>query len=130
MQSLSPDALVERFLAREIPPREFTHEMHVAVGWALLRRMPYPEALAAYAATIRAMAESVGAAEKFNITITAAFLALIAEHLAEDDALAWPAFIAANPALLDKSLLARWYSPERLRSPLARATFVMPEPAR
>jgi hypothetical protein len=130
MQSLDPDALVERFLAREVPPRDFTHEMHVAVGWALLRRMSYPEALAVCAATIKAMAESVGAAEKFNTTITAAFLALIAEHMAEGGARTWPDFIAANPALLDKAVITRWYSPERLSSPLARATFVMPEPTR
>lgn len=123
------DALVDRFLNLEIPNGDFTHEMHVAVGWALLRRMPYVEALAACAATIKAMAARAGAPHKFNTTITAAYLALIDCHLREMPAETWRAFIAAHPMLLDKRLLARWYPPGALQAQAARETFVMPPPA-
>jgi len=37
-------------------------------------------------------------------------------------------FIAANPDLLDKNILLRWYSKQQLDSQLARTTFVLPRP--
>jgi hypothetical protein len=128
MQDPANDTLVERFLNREIAATDFTHEMHVRVGWALLHRMPYHEALARIAATIKFMAEREGHPQKFNTTITAAFLALIAEHVAEHKEASWQDFIAANPALTDKQVLTRWYPIERLHSPAARETFLMPAP--
>jgi hypothetical protein len=123
------DALVERFLNLKIAASDFTHDLHVAVGWALLRRMHYVEALACCTATIKAMAEREGAPQKFNTTITVAYLALIDGHLRETPDATWPEFIAAHPKLMDKTLLARWYPAETLRSPEARATFVMPPPS-
>lgn len=131
MQSHEDEAFVERFLNREIAARDFTHEMHVRAGWALLNRMSYLEAVERCASTIRSMAEREGAGQKFNMTITVAFLALIAEHIAATpSAKTWPDFIAANRALLDKKLLTRWYEPERLKSAAARSGFLMPEPMR
>jgi hypothetical protein len=121
-----PHALAARFRALEIEPASFTHEMHVAVAWVLLQRKPFLEAASQCAETIRAMAVRAGAGEKFNETITVAFMALVAEHMARSKAKTWPAFIAENPELLDKKLLARWYDVERLNSPLARKSFLMP----
>jgi hypothetical protein len=37
------------------------------------------------------------------------------------------AFAADNPDLMTKSVLARWYSPERLASDAARTTFLLPD---
>jgi hypothetical protein len=121
------DALVERFLAGDIAARDFTHDMHVKVAWALLKRMPFLEALERCAATIKAMAVREGAPHKFNTTITIAYMSLIDEHMREAPYETWEAFIAANPALMDKALLGRWYGRERLHSPEARASFVMPQ---
>ena len=39
------------------------------------------------------------------------------------------AFIAQNRDLLSNDLLAKWYSPERLKSDLARSVFLMPDAA-
>jgi hypothetical protein len=39
------------------------------------------------------------------------------------------AFARANPELFAKDLLRRWYRPEQLATPLARRTFVLPDPA-
>ena len=129
MQSRDDDAFLERFMNREIPARDFTHEMHVRAGWSLLNRMSYLEALDRCASTIRFMAEREGAGQKLNTTITVAFLALMGEHIAATPgATTWREFIAANNALLDKTVLTRWYAPERLKSPAAREGFLMPEP--
>jgi hypothetical protein len=40
------------------------------------------------------------------------------------------AFLAANADLADKHVLRRWYGPERLGTPLARSTFILPDAAR
>jgi len=126
MPNPKSEARVDRFLAGMIPARDFDHAMHVEVAWALLNRYPFVEALARCTAAIKAMAERAGAADKFNLTITAAFMALIDEHRRAHPHADWTYFIAANPDLLDKKLLARWYTPERLRSAQARETFLMP----
>lgn len=128
MNNLDPDALVDRFLAGAIAAPDFKHDMHVAVAWALLKRMPYLEALTRCVATIKAMAEREGAPHKFNMTITTAFMALIDEHMRATPQATWSEFVAANPTVLDKKLLERWYAPERLRSRGARETFLMPRP--
>ena len=131
MKSRDDDAFVERFLNGEIAARDFTHEMHVRAGWSLLNRMDYLQALERCASIIRIMAEREGAAQKFNMTITVAFLALIAEHMAATPgAQTWRDFIAASGALLDKTVLKRWYAPERLKSQAAREGFLLPEPRR
>lgn len=37
-------------------------------------------------------------------------------------------FAGANPDLIDKSALKRWYRPERLAMDAARRTFLLPDP--
>jgi hypothetical protein len=55
-------------------------------------------------------------------------LALIAERGAPYTD--YGAFIAADPDVLGKAVLMRWYAPERLGDALARRTFLLPDPVR
>ena len=57
-----------------------------------------------------------------------AFLSLIAERLAGESFADFESFAAANPDLMQKSALVRWYAPERLNSDLARRAFLLPDP--
>jgi hypothetical protein len=76
---------------------------------------------------LRAMAARAGRPEALHQTTTIAFLSLIAERLALRDAPAdFTAFERANPDLMDKSVLAHWYRPERLALAAARRTFLLP----
>ncbi|MGD2134328.1 MAG: hypothetical protein PVI23_16175 [Maricaulaceae bacterium] len=118
-----------RFLAGEIRSEDFRHDAHVAIAAALLVDKPFLEAAQAYANVISHMATAAGRPEAFNLTITLAFLSVIAERLhdaPEDDL---DAFLAANPDLLDKRYLKHWYADDRLRSPTARTIFLLPEPS-
>ncbi len=101
------DALRERFERDEIAPGDFGHRQHVAAAWAMLGAYPFLEATRRYAETIRRLAERRDAAGEAD----------------------WSAFIAANSDLLERDILGRWYSPERLTSPLARRQFVLPDRA-
>lgn len=120
------DRLADRFLARKIDAAEYDHSAHIEVGWALLRRMAFLDALLAFSSGVRAMARAAGAAQKFNLTITIVFLALIDEARRKMPDATWNEFRSANPALWDRSLLSRWYDRDRLLCPEARESFVLP----
>lgn len=122
--------LTDRFESGRIAPADFGHHDHVQVAWEMLERYDFLEASTRYGQTIRRMAESVGALEKYNATITLAFMSIIAERRLHASHGGFAAFLAANPDLLEPNLLDRWYSRERLTSPLARAQFLMPDEPR
>jgi hypothetical protein len=117
-----------RFLRGELDAAAFAHRDHVRVAFEMLRRHDFPETTLHFSRALRAMAQRAGKPEAFHQTVTIAFLSLIAERLEGGE---WPdfeAFALANPDLLDKRALTRWYGPERLASEPARRTFLLPEP--
>jgi hypothetical protein len=117
-----------RFLRGEIPTGEFRHRDHVCIAFEMLKRYDFPETVLLFSRTLRAMAEKAGRPEAFHQTVTIAFLSLIAERMGSGGAAGFAAFAQANPDLLDKSVLTRWYAAERLASAAARRTFLLPEP--
>ncbi|MCH9670017.1 MAG: hypothetical protein K0U93_01085 [Gammaproteobacteria bacterium] len=122
--------LLRQFEFLGIDPDRFGHREHLQAGYEMLRKYPFLEASSRYAVAINAMATRAGAPEKFHVTVTLAFLSLIAERLELSDSSGradFDAFIAANQELLAPNLLERWYSPERLHSELARSQFVLPD---
>lgn len=119
--------LLAQFEALEISAPDFHHADHIRVAFHMLEKYEFNEASQRYASTIRAMAESVGVPEKYNLTITVAFMSVIAERVTRTDYNNIDAFLASNSDLLDKDVLSRWYTPERLSSPLARRQFLLPD---
>jgi hypothetical protein len=118
-----------RFMRVEIVPSEFPHREHVHIAFEMLKRHDFPETVLLFSRTLRAMAEKAGRPEAFHQTVTIAFLSLIAERMERAGAADFALFARANPDLLEKTLLTRWYSAERLGSAAARRTFLLPEPA-
>jgi hypothetical protein len=115
------------FLRGRIEGRDFRHADHVRVGFELLCHRNFPDALAAYSAALKGIATRAGSPGAYHETITVAFLSLIAERRAAGHHTDFEAFISDNLELMDKSILERWYEPERLLSDIARKTFVMPD---
>ena len=130
----APPATVEQELAAleagEVDPACFPHLEHVRLAFEMLRRRPLAEAAARFRKGLRIVTARAGKPEIYSETITVAFLALIAERLAERHDAEWTEFIAANPDLADKNLLHRWYDPNELRSETARRTFIPPRAGR
>lgn len=118
-----------RFVRGEIPAAAFPHREHVRMAFEMLKRHDFPETVLHYSRALRAMAEKAGKPQAFHQTVTIAFLSLIAERMERDGAADFAAFARANSDLIEKSVLARWYRPERLASAAARRTFLLPEPA-
>lgn len=126
---MSPDIteLLSRFEGNLIAPGEFGHEDHVHVAFAMLQKYEFTEACMRYARTIKSMADRAGAADKFNTTITVAFMSLISERCATQANASYDEFIVKNADLLDRNVLSPWYSKERLGSALARRQFLLPQ---
>lgn len=114
------------FEAQAIDNTTFHHAEHVEVAYGLLKRYDFIDAAAIYAKGIRSISSRAGAPEKFNLTITYAFMSLIAERMTECVHSSFERFADANPDLMSSSLLAKWYSAERLYSKSARRTFLLP----
>jgi hypothetical protein len=117
-----------RFLDGAVAARDFPHREHVRMAYAVLRRYEFTEAALRYAKALRAITGRAGRPEAFNLTVTIAFLALIAERMAAGTAADFGAFAGENADLFAKDVLARWYRAEQLASPLARRVFLMPDP--
>jgi len=117
-----------RFIRGEVDPGKFPHREHVRMGFEILHRHDFAAAAFHYCQALREMTTRVGKPEAFHQTISIAFLALIAERMEAGRYSDFAAFAAANPDLIDKSALKRWYRPERLGSEAARRTFLLPDP--
>lgn len=117
--------------AGTLAPARFDHRGHLRAGFLYLRREDFPGACVAMKRAIRAFAATLGKATLYHETLTVAYLALIAERLAEEPAeLGFDAFLARYPELLDRAYFARYYSAAELEHPEMRATFVLPRPRR
>ena len=129
MSAARDSALLIALEAGHVAPGAFTHENHVRAAHALLSGTEFFLAAHRYAAALRRLTQAAGAPEKFNATITFAFLSLMAEAMAErpagEDA---DAFLAARPEFRTARLDARW-SPERLAHPAARSIPLLPDRA-
>jgi hypothetical protein len=121
--------LMRSFERFDINPKEFGHMDHIGVAYEMLRAYEFLEASAKYSECINTIATRAGASQKFNTTITLAFLSLIAERAKATPNDTFDDFIAKNPDLLSSDVLSKWYSPERLDSDLARTVFLMPDVA-
>lgn len=120
---------LEHFVRGEIPAAAFPHREHVRMAFEMLKCHDFPETVLHYSRALRAMAAKAGKPQAFHQTVTIAFLSLIAERMQAARAADFAAFARENPDLMGKSVLARWYRPERLASEAARRTFLLPDGA-
>lgn len=121
----NPDAL-QVFLAGQQDIASFRHADHVRVAFEMLRCHSFLSSACLYSRQLKQMTASIGKPMAYNETVTIAFLAMIAERLAQRQYDTFEAFAAENPEVLEKSALTKWYSPEQLHSDIARRTFVLP----
>ena len=123
-------SMLEAFLSGKIDSCTFHHVDHVRVAYELLGDRTFPTAAQLYASALKKIARRAGNGGAYHETITFAFLSLVAERRGLSTQASFGDFAAANPDLLQKSVLLRWYTSDRLHSDLARRTFLLPDPAR
>lgn len=121
------DSLLSRFEQGDIDPQTFNHDAHLQVAFEMLSRYEFMDAYLKYASTLRAFTAGIGHPEKYNATITMAFMSLVAERRLQSGADNWEAFLASNPDLQNSNILNNWYTPQRLHSMPARELFLLPD---
>jgi hypothetical protein len=125
-----PDqAFLDALEGATLPAAEFTHRAHVRAGFLYLHRHDFPSACVAMKHAIKAYAASLGKSTLYHETLTIAYLALIAERLADEPAgIGFDAFMERYPELLSLDYFRRYYPAGELDAPETRATFVLPRP--
>ncbi|HEY9285666.1 MAG TPA: hypothetical protein VIP46_19610 [Pyrinomonadaceae bacterium] len=122
---------------RNEPPRGaddnaglFRHKEHVKLAWLYLRKYTLLEAVVKVSEALKMFATVNGAENKYNETLTWAYIFLINERMARlRDGHTWDEFFAANPELFnwDENILKTYYSEATLNSELARRVFIFPD---
>jgi hypothetical protein len=105
----------------------FGHRQHVHLTWLAVRRAGMPAAVALVGEGIRRTARYAGAPQKYHVTMSRAWVELVAHHTAEHPAPDFATFAARNPELLDKRLLSRFYRSMTLAGAPARTGWVEPD---
>lgn len=131
MTGLDDAAFLAAFRDTTLATDAFHHRDHVRMAWLYVRTQGPAEAAVRFAEDLRRFAVAKGVPGLYHATITGAYVALIAERVAATPTESWDRFAAAHPDLLTwkPGVLDRYYSADRLWSPLARALFVMPDRA-
>ena len=119
--------ITDEFEKYEFDAANFSHEHHVGVAYEMLQRHDFLTAMYRYSDVINTVATRLGAGDKFNITITLAFMSLIAERAHGQAYADAQAFIDANPDLITGNPLFEFYSKERLGCDKARRLFLLPD---
>jgi hypothetical protein len=127
---MTDDEWIALFEACGIPNTAFHHAEHVRTAFLYLSRYPPLEALERFSTSLMRFAAAHGKADRYNETITWAYLFLIRERIARSGGgKSWPEFAEANRDLLDgnENILGKYYRPETLASHLAKRLFLFPD---
>ena len=105
----------------------FGHRQHVHLTWLAVRRYGTAAAVHVVSDGIRHTARYEGAPQKYNSTLSRAWVELVGHHAVESGVADFETFATRNPALLDKKLISRFYRATTLASTAARTGWVEPD---
>jgi hypothetical protein len=124
----SDEDFLRAFEGLSLPAELFHHREHIRVAWLYLKSCDASRATERMSASIRRFANHQGATQKYHHTLTLAWMRLVAASLVETpEGLSFEKFLAANPELGDKNILAKYYSNELLQTTAAREGWVEPD---
>lgn len=125
---LSDDEFVAQVESCRFPNHLAHHAEHIRLAYIYLRRHGAPHARDLIQETILRFATTQGAAQKYHVTITLAWMILV-EQAAQTlpPQATWQDLCEAHPHLLHHSTLSRYYSQELLSTEAARQSYVAPD---
>ncbi|MET7986552.1 MULTISPECIES: hypothetical protein [unclassified Streptomyces] len=124
---IDADAFSELMAEVMATAEHFGHRQHIQLTWLAVRRYGTAEAVDLVSNGIQRTARYAGAPQKYNATVSQAWVELVGHHAAAQDVNDFAAFAEHHAALLNKRLLARFYRPTTLASAEARTGWVEPD---
>jgi hypothetical protein len=111
--------------AGTLDPAAFSHRDHVGAAIAALQQGDFYDALARLSRGLQRLTLAAGVPEKFNATVTFAFLSVIAE-IEPQPGQDIDTLIDCHPDIMRPSVLKTLYSDSRMQSDIARRVPVLP----
>lgn len=125
---LSDQDVLLAFEACQLDPAKFHHDDHIRLAWLCVQRYGAHEAEKKLLDGLRRFAQRAGVPQKFMYTTTVAWTRLVVAAQANNPtAISFSEWIRSHPQLLDRKLLANYYSPGRLETEEARSGWVEPD---
>lgn len=130
--ALSDQELQSAFEGCTLPHDLWTHRAHVRMAFLYASRHPFSSALERMRQAIKAYNASKQIPESleqgYHETMTVAFMRLVHGSLVRNSPFPTSeAFCDHHPELLDKLVLRKFYSRERILTPQAKKEFVRPD---
>src|ERR1700682_2581555 len=113
----SDEDFLRAFEDLSFPADLFHHRGHIRVAWLYLKSSDASRAAERMSEGIRRFANHQGATQKYHLTLTLAWMRLVAAALVETpEGYTFERFLTAHPQLKDANLLAKYYSKELLQT--------------
>ena len=124
---MDENEFVEKFENMSLPADKFNHKGHLWLAWLYIRNYNLAEASRRLNHGIKAFAESLGAKDKFHLTITTTLACAIKSRFKEAES--FDEFLTSNDDLVHDALaiIQKHYSPELLFSEDAKTRLVKPD---
>ena len=121
--------LEKQFKNCSLDPSLFSHEAHIRLAWIHIQEYGVEKAIVNLCSQIKSYAKSIGADNKFNLTVTVAAVRAVHHFMQRTNTTGFLQFINENPVLLTdfKGLIASHYKTDIFRSEKARFEFLEPE---
>lgn len=126
---ISDNEFLVQFANQTLDPVYFDHKGHIRLAYLYLQRYDLESAISEISHGIQAYASSLGATDKFHITITDAITRIISSRLRTSNEQGFQFFIDANSDLLNDAIavLCQYYSYDLLMSDDAKMRLVAPD---
>jgi hypothetical protein len=122
------DALWLAAVSSGHPSGEFGHREHLRLAWLVLEGSEsVSAAVGEVSDIIRRIAETQGVPQRYNQTVTCAWVLIVHHVRANHHVQDFDQLLAAAPWLSDKRLLLRHYRSRTLASTAARISYVPPD---
>jgi hypothetical protein len=126
---LSDQEFQQRFEEGTLDPALFTHEAHIRMAWIYITTYGLEQAIDTICTQLTLFVTRLGAADKFNKTLTIAATKAVYHFILRSKSDNFPSFIAEFPRLNThfRELMASHYSGDIYGSETARKTFLEPD---
>lgn len=129
LSTLNNEQFVKQFENQTLDPIHFKHEGHIRIACIYLNTYEFAEANSKACNGIKSYAESLGAKNKFNLTVTDAVVKLMAGRMRGRDNNYWETFIENNQDIVQDTIgvLGQYYSKNILFSKDATVSVIAPD---